>query len=66
MSAALAYTFTETWLTGVAVIQIILQKSRISCFLDRAGITDPDDRKLVMNELFQSVEWAQMDLGVLT
>ena len=37
-----------------------------SYFLDRAGITDPDDRKLVMNELFQSVEWAQMDAGTLT
>ena len=37
-----------------------------SYFLDREGITDPDDRKLVMNELFQSVEWAQMDAGTLT
>jgi putative hydrolase of the HAD superfamily len=35
-------------------------------FLDRAGITDEDDRMLVMNELFLSVEWAQMDLGTLT
>ena len=35
-------------------------------FIDREGITDPADRKLVLNELFQSVEWAQMDLGVLT
>lgn len=35
-------------------------------FLDREGITDPEDRKLVMNELFLSVEWAQMDSGVLT
>ena len=36
-----------------------------SFFLDRAGITDPQDRKLVMNELFLSVEWAEMDLGTL-
>ena len=35
-------------------------------FMDRVGITDPDDRKLVLNELFLSAEWAQMDAGVLT
>ena len=35
-------------------------------FIDREGITDPADRKLIMNELFQSLEWAQMDSGVLT
>ena len=35
-------------------------------FMDREGLTDPADRKLVMNELFQSLEWAQMDSGVLT
>ena len=27
-------------------------------FITREGITDPADRKLVMNELFRSVEWA--------
>ena len=37
-----------------------------SFFMDREGITDPDDRKLIMNELFLSLEWAQMDAGVLT
>ena len=35
-------------------------------FMDLEGIRDPDDRKLVHRELFHSVEWAQMDLGVLT
>ena len=35
-------------------------------FMDRAGIHDPVDRRLVMNELFLSVEWAQMDAGTLT
>ena len=35
-------------------------------FLDRAGVNDPEDRKLIMNELFRSVEWAQMDAGTLT
>lgn len=34
-------------------------------FMDAAGITDPADRELIRKELFQSVEWAQMDLGVL-
>lgn len=35
-------------------------------FMDREGIMDPGDRKLVLNELFHSVEWAQMDAGTLT
>ena len=35
-------------------------------FVSREGITDPEDRILILNELFSSVEWAQMDLGVLT
>ena len=35
-------------------------------FIDREGILDPEDRKIVMNELFLSVEWAQMDAGPLT
>ena len=35
-------------------------------FMDVEGISDTDDRKLVYCELFHSVEWAQMDLGVLT
>ena len=35
-------------------------------FIEREGITDADDRKLIINELFLSVEWAQMDAGTLT
>ena len=35
-------------------------------FMDRAGVTDESDRRLVMNELFRSVEWADMDAGILT
>ena len=35
-------------------------------FITREGITDTEDRKLIMNELFLSLEWAQMDAGVLT
>ena len=34
-------------------------------FIDREGITDPDDRRMILNELFNSVEWAQMDRGIL-
>ena len=35
-------------------------------FMDNEGISDTDDRELVMRELFHNIEWAQMDLGVLT
>lgn len=35
-------------------------------FMERDGVTDPQDRKMIMNELFLSVEWAQMDAGTLT
>ena len=35
-------------------------------FLSRENITDPEDRKIMIRELFQSVEWAQMDMGVLS
>ena len=34
-------------------------------FIDREGIRDPEDRRLIQNELFRSVEWAQMDSGIL-
>ena len=35
-------------------------------FIRREGIIDPADKELVMKELFLSLEWAQMDSGVLT
>ena len=35
-------------------------------FMSNEGINDPGDRELVMKELFHNIEWAQMDLGVLT
>ena len=37
-----------------------------SYFIERAGIQDPEDRRLILNELFLSMEWAQMDAGSLT
>ncbi len=35
-------------------------------FISRENVMDPEDRRLIKNELFQSVEWAQMDSGILT
>ena len=35
-------------------------------FIERAGIHDPAEKQLIMNELFLSLEWAQMDEGILT
>ena len=35
-------------------------------FMDRAGISSPEDRKILMNELFLSMEWACMDDGTMT
>lgn len=34
-------------------------------FIEREGITDQEDRKTILDELFNSVEWAQMDRGIL-
>lgn len=36
-----------------------------SLFIEREEITDPEDRRLILDELFNSVEWAQMDRGIL-
>ena len=35
-------------------------------FMDRVEISDLQDRRLVRRELFDSMEWAQMDMGVET
>ncbi len=35
-------------------------------FMDRAGILEENDRKTVREELFASVEWALMDMGLET
>ena len=35
-------------------------------FITREGIQDEEERKIIRNELFQSAEWALMDLGLLT
>ena len=44
----------------------VLLKFSPDYFMTREGVLDPEDRKLMRNEMFLSVEWAQMDLGVLT
>ncbi len=44
----------------------VLLKFDPEYFMRREGITKEEDRKIIRNELFLSVEWAQMDLGVLT
>ena len=35
-------------------------------FLDMVGITDSEDRKLLMREVYLSLEWSRMDRGSLT
>lgn len=35
-------------------------------FMTREGVLDEGDRKIIRQELFQSVEWALMDMGLLT
>ena len=35
-------------------------------FLDRVGVTDPEDRKLLTREIYLSLEWSRMDRGSLT
>ena len=35
-------------------------------FIDRAGVTDPADKDLLIRELFCSIEWSQMDWGAMT
>lgn len=34
-------------------------------YMDRAGISDPADRKLVMEKIYHSPLWIDMDLGIL-
>ena len=35
-------------------------------FLDRVGVTDPEDRKLLLREVYLSLEWSRMDRGSLS
>lgn len=35
-------------------------------FLDKAGVTDPNDREILLREIYLSLEWSMMDRGTLT
>ena len=35
-------------------------------FMERVGVTEPEDQKLIQQELFRSLEWVQMDRGTKT
>lgn len=35
-------------------------------FLDKAGVTDEADRKLLLREIYYSLEWSRLDRGSLT
>lgn len=35
-------------------------------FLDNVGVTDPEDRKTLLREIYLSLEWSMMDRGTLT
>lgn len=35
-------------------------------FMERVGVEDPEDQKLIQKELFRSLEWVQMDRGTKT
>ncbi len=35
-------------------------------YIERQGIVDEEDRKLLLREVFQKVEWIQLDRGILT
>ncbi len=44
----------------------VLIKFDEAFFIDRVGIEDPEDRKLLKREVYDSLEWAQMDRGTIT
>ena len=45
--------------------QVLIRFDR-EVFLDKAGVTDPADRELLLREVFLSLEWSRMDRGSLT
>lgn len=44
----------------------VLIKFDTDIFIDRIGIKDISDRKILTNEIFKSAEWSMMDRGILT
>ena len=43
----------------------VLMKFDEDFFIERLGISDPEDRKLLKREVFDTVEWVRMDRGDL-
>ncbi|MBP3700807.1 MAG: HAD family phosphatase [Lachnospiraceae bacterium] len=44
----------------------VLMYFRPKVYIERQGIADEEDRALLLREIFQKVEWIQLDRGVLT
>ena len=44
----------------------VLMRFEPEVFLDRFGVTDPQDRILLTREVYRSVEWVMTDRGTLT
>ena len=44
----------------------VMMKFDEDFFIARLGITDPEDKKVLKEEVFNSVEWVRMDRGTLT
>ncbi len=44
----------------------VLLRFEPEMLMNRQGILDPEDREIVNREMFRSVEWVQMDMGILT
>ncbi|MBQ9912048.1 MAG: HAD family phosphatase, partial [Firmicutes bacterium] len=43
----------------------VMMKFDEDYFIDRLGIDDPEDRRMLKTEIFDSVEWVRMDRGSL-
>ena len=44
----------------------VLIKFDPNMFIERVGITNPEDKKILLREIYKSVEWSMMDRGSLT
>ena len=44
----------------------VLIKFDRGLFLDNVGVTDPEDRAILLREIYLSLEWSMMDRGSLT
>ena len=44
----------------------VLLRFEPELFMTRQGILAPEDRDIVNRELFRSIEWVQMDMGILS